>query len=392
MKRRQWLRWGCAHCAGLVGIGLASRALADSPASPAVNADWAVPDRFTRPKLDDEEGGLWALMDREETRLRRSPFRMREGKLEQYLLDVCCKLAGPHCPDIRVYALRQPSFNASMAPNGMMQVWSGLLLRVENEAQLAAVLGHEIGHYVQRHSLEQLRDMRARMGVVQFMSAFGVAGAIGQLATMAGASAYSREHERDADQIGILLMRRAGYDTREAHKIWTNLQVEQKANSGYSAPNTLFASHPATDERRETLARLSANDSGESFQAQYRAIIAPWRNTLLEDELKRSRPGESLALFNRLLEQEPGDPVLLHYRGEAYRLRADENDVHLALADYQAAIDSGNAPASTWRALGQTQLKLGQAQAGQQALHNYLNLAPQAPDSNLIKQMLQGTQ
>jgi predicted Zn-dependent protease len=329
-------------------------------------------------------------MDREETRLRRSPFRMRDAKLEQYLLDVCCKLAGNHCPDIRAYAIRQPYFNASMAPNGMMQVWSGLLLRVENEAQLAAVLGHEIGHYVQRHSLDQLRDVRARLGVAQFMSMFGLVGQLGGLAAMAGGMAYTRDHERDADQIGILLMRRAGYDTREAPKIWRNLQAEQKANPNFSTPNTLFASHPATEERQQTLARLSESDSGQTFESQYRAIVAPWRNSLLEDEIKRARPSETVALLNRLLEKEPGDPLLLHYRGEAYRLRAQDKDMDLALADYQAAIDSGKPQANTWRALGQARLKLGQEQAGHQALHNYLDLAPQAPDSNLIKQMLEG--
>lgn len=79
------------------------------------------------------------MMDREESRLRRSPFRLRDATLETYLSELACKLAGEHCPDMRVYPLRAPYFNASMAPNGMMQVWSGLLLRVENEAQLAAV-------------------------------------------------------------------------------------------------------------------------------------------------------------------------------------------------------------------------------------------------------------
>lgn len=387
MKRRDWLKWGCAHCVGLTGLTALNHAWAEDTANP-VGPDWNPPDRLPRPRLEDDEGGLWAMMDREETRLRRSPFRMREHGLEQYLLDVCCRLAGPHCADIRVYAMRQSAFNANMAPNGMMQVWSGLLLRVENEAQLAAVLGHEIGHYLQRHSLERLRDVRARMGVSQFMAAFGVVGLVGQLASVAGAAAYSRDHERDADQIGLVLMRRAGYDTREAHKIWTNLQAEQNANPDSSQPNALFASHPATEERRETLARLAAADSGELHQQRYRAMLAPWRTLLLEDELKRARPTESVALFNRLLENEPGDAVLLHYRGEAYRQRAGEQDMNLALADYQAAIDSGHAQPNTWRALGQAQLKLGQAQQAQQALHNYLNLAPGAPDSNLIKQLL----
>ena len=131
MKRRRWLQWGCAHCAALGGLAAAQTA-------------WEVPPRFARPDVASDEGGLWALMDREEARLRRSPFRMREEPLGRYLRDLACRLGASHCPDIHVYAVRTPFFNASMAPNGMMQVWSGLLLRMENEAQLAAILAHEI--------------------------------------------------------------------------------------------------------------------------------------------------------------------------------------------------------------------------------------------------------
>ena len=98
------------------------------------------------------------MMDREESRLRLSPFTLRDAQFTAYIQDIACRLGGEHCPDIRVYLMRTPFFNASMAPNGMMQVWTGLLLRVENEAQLAAVLGHEIGHYVARHSVDQLRE------------------------------------------------------------------------------------------------------------------------------------------------------------------------------------------------------------------------------------------
>ena len=192
-------------------------------------AEWAPPSRFTKPDLASDEGGLWAIMDREETRLRRSPFRMRDEALNKYLQDVVCRLAGDHCPDVRVYAVRTPFFNASMAPNGMMQVWSGLLLRMDNEAQLAAVLGHEIGHFLQRHSVERLRDMEARTAFGQFIGMFGVVGLVGQLATLAGAMAYSRDHEREADRIGLTLMRRAGYDPREAGKVWGNLLDELRA-------------------------------------------------------------------------------------------------------------------------------------------------------------------
>jgi predicted Zn-dependent protease len=100
-----------------------------------------VPPRFKRPASDTDEGGLWGLMDREETRLKRSPLTIQDKDLRAYLSDLVCRLSEGHCADIRVHPVRVPQFNAMMAPNGMMLVWSGLMLRVDNEAQLAAVLG-----------------------------------------------------------------------------------------------------------------------------------------------------------------------------------------------------------------------------------------------------------
>ncbi|HVE54757.1 MAG TPA: M48 family metalloprotease, partial [Ramlibacter sp.] len=139
--RRAFLRSACRHCAGWGGLASGAAWAQGLP-------DVALPARFTRPALDTDEGGLWALMDREETRLRRSPLVVRDEALTKYLRDLVCSLGGEHCTDVRVHVVRTAQFNASMAPNGSMQVWSGLLLRVDNEAQLAAVLGHELGHYL----------------------------------------------------------------------------------------------------------------------------------------------------------------------------------------------------------------------------------------------------
>src|SRR3546814_15865655 len=57
----------------------------------------------------------------------------------------------------RVYILREPTFNATMSPNGTLRAYSGLLLRVRSEAELAAVLGHEFGHFEKRSSLMQFK-------------------------------------------------------------------------------------------------------------------------------------------------------------------------------------------------------------------------------------------
>jgi predicted Zn-dependent protease len=137
-----------------------------------------------------------------------------------------------------------------MAPNGMMQVWTGLMLRVDNEAQLAAVLGHEIGHYLARHSVERLRDVKSRAAFGQFLGLLGVVGAIGQLGVLAGMMAYSRDHEREADRIGVILMRESGYEVSQAAQVWGNLLLETKAPPGGTQESVLFATH--STRRRPT--------------------------------------------------------------------------------------------------------------------------------------------
>jgi hypothetical protein len=103
VRRRAFLHAGCACGAALLP------ALAHAQ-------QWTSPPRFSRPETASDEGGLWAMMDREETRLRRSPFALRDPKLRGYVQDIACRLGGSHCPDIRVHLVRTPFFNASMAP------------------------------------------------------------------------------------------------------------------------------------------------------------------------------------------------------------------------------------------------------------------------------------
>jgi Zn-dependent protease with chaperone function len=385
MKRRALLRWGCAHCAVLGGAAWAQA----QPELP--NGDWAAPARFARPELGSDEGGLWALMDREETRLRRSPFRMREEPLAGYLTALACKLGGEHCADVRVYPVRTPYFNASMAPNGMMQVWSGLLLRVENEAQLAAVVGHEIGHYLRRHTLEMLRDLKSRSAFGAFLGLFGVVGLIGQIASIAGLMAFSRDNEREADRISVALLKKAGYDPREAGKVWGNLLDELKATPGadLGKDSVLFASHPPSDERRQTLESLAAGSQGRTGEAEYRAVLAPLRHGLLEDEIKRGRPHESVALISRLLDREAQSAELMYFRGEALLRRAQDGDSDLAMIDFQAALATGKAPAPTHRALGHLHKARNDIAATREAWQRYLDQAPGAPDAALIRQSLE---
>lgn len=383
----------------VLGCGCAALA---APGWRGALAQWIAPGRLARPEPATDEGGLWALMDREEQRLRRSGFLIRDKALQDYVTGIACRLAGDHCPDIRVYLVQTPFFNASMAPNGMMQVWSGLLLRVSNEAQLAAIIGHEIAHYMMRHSLERMRDAKSRSAFGQFfgvlLSAAGAggAGSVAQLALLAGMLAYSRDHEREADRIGLELMVRAGYAPLEASKVWGQLLEELKAGSAerdeYWSESVLFATHPPAEERQKALAAAAAAASGaaagQTGEEAYRIAIARHRSEFLAEELKRRRFGETRVMLERMLAALPGDGELQYSLGEAYRLRSGGEDLKLALDAYRKAESMQGTPAELFRSKGLVLRQLGEPDEAKAAFSRYLELKPAAPDGALIRTYL----
>lgn len=333
---------------------------------------------------ESDEAGLWAYMERQEQRLRRSPFLIRDEALHAYVNDIACRVAGEHCANVRLYLVRMPQFNATMAPNGMLQVWSGLLVRMTNEAQLAAIIGHEIGHYVARHGVQRLREAKNRTAVGQtaglaltFLGWAGVAvNSLAQLALSAGGMAYGREQEREADRIGLELMERAGYAPIEAARVWSQLFEE-----GAAEDSTLFASHPAAEERAQALAAAARAHEGYRGEEKYREMLAPHRAAFLRDELLRGRLGESLVLLGRL----PPDGEVLFYKGEAHRLRGELDQ---ALAAYHAAEAMPAAPAELYRSMGMVLRRLGEHADAARAFARYLELKPDASDAAMVRAYL----
>jgi predicted Zn-dependent protease len=374
-QRRRWLAWGCAHCVGW------------SSAAAAQDAPWLPPPRHARPDVATDEGGLWALMDREETRLRRSSFVVRDAAWRDYVAALACRLAGDHCPDVRVYTVRTPLFNASMAPNGMMQVWTGLLLRVENEAQLAAVLGHEIGHYLQRHSIERLRDAQSKSAFATLMVPLGLLGMVGQLSALASLQAFSREHEREADRIGIALMRAQKLDLHEAARVWSNLRAELSVgpDGDPAKRSVMLATHPGIEERQTQLEALAEGSDGDKGEAAYQARIEPLLWGLIEDELRRAQYDESIVLFERLGRVRASHGDLRWAAGEARRLRAKDDDIERALTDFTAALALDKPPPQAHRSLGFIYRQQGRKDEAAQALLRYLDALPAAPDAGLLK-------
>lgn len=385
LSRRRWLRqaagWGCAHCA-LFGAATPSQAQ-----SAAADPAWAAPPRHARPDVATDEGGLWAMMDREETRLRRSSFVVRDAAWREYVSGLACRLGEAHCTDTRVYTVRTPLFNAQMAPNGMMQIWTGLLLRVDNEAQLVSVIGHEIGHYLQRHSLERLRDAQTKSAVATLFAPFGLIGLAGQMAMIGGALAFSREQESEADRIGLALMKRSGHDPREAHKVWANVRAELSAGAGGDpAKRSVFwATHPGVEQRQQQLEQWAEGGSGFIGAAEFQARLDPLLWELLEDELKRAQYDESLVLLERHCQARPQRGDLRWFRAEARRLRDQDGDAALALADCDAALALDKAPPQAHRSAGLIHRQQGRKADALAAFERYLQALPGAPDAGLVQ-------
>jgi beta-barrel assembly-enhancing protease len=354
---------------------------------------FALPQRMLRPAAETEEGGLWSLMDREEAKLRRSRLVVRDEALGAYVRDIACRLGGEHCSDTRIYVVRSPYPNALMAPNGMMQVWSGLLLRASNEAQLAAVIGHELGHYLARHTLENQRDLKAKAAAATFAALFGAIGQLAQLGLLASMFSFNRDQERDADRMGIDLMAKAGYAPAESAAVWRNLLEEFKTNPDNkegSGGSVLFATHPAPAERQETLmARAQGPLADISKDAQthtqrYRTAMKQWRREFAKDDLELRRFAESESLYRRMIREDSEDADAYHFLAETLRTRARDGDAELALAQYEASAAKGGDFAERSRGHGLALRGLKRNADAVAQLRRYRELAPDAADAALI--------
>ena len=340
-------------------------------------------------------------VEKAENRTKTAGNRINNIALNRYLEEIVCRLVKDFCQDIRVYVIRVPVFNASMYPNGMMHIWSGLLLRVQNEAQLAAVLGHEIGHYLRRHSLQRFEKIRDTSNVLTFAQIGLAVAGIGQfgdlvtLGALAGLSSYSRDHEREADGFGLLFMAKAGYDPAEASNIWKRLVEEGKSDPAYKRPPIFQATHPQSTERMKVLEKLAnqiRTESSEKFEngrERYEKILLPMRGQFLRDELRLRKFKRLKILIDMLIKDGSNVGELYYFKGELYRVRNEEKDLKEALRWYKKSIEEGLFPDRVFRSMALVQRKLGNADEAILALKEYIRRNPAAEDIKLIKSLIE---
>lgn len=227
--------------------------------------------------------------------------------------------------------------NAWALPGGKIAINRGLLTVLENEAELAAVLGHEIVHAAARHSAQQMSRGQLVGAGAQILGALGQQSGYGQLAGAAaelGAGAwmarYSRGDELESDHYGIEYMVQAGYDPMGAVTLQEKfVALSQGREAGVL--DTLFASHPPSQERvnanrahaerlgrsgtlgeqryQQRIARLKRSEA--AYQAQDEAIKA----------LNNQDPKKALAELDKAVAIEPNEGQFWELRGHAWQMQ-----------------------------------------------------------------------
>ena len=354
-----------------------------------------------RPPEDTDEAGLWMALDESEMALQRSPLLIRDAGLNAYVKKLVCDLAGEYCRDIRVYIIRRPYFNASMAPNGVMQVWTGALLRSENEAQLGFVLGHEIGHFLHQHSIKQWRrtkDIMNALSILQLVAASaGTRDAydifdVSQLVAYASLYKYSRDAERESDTEGFERAVKLGYRADQGALLWQGLLAEDNARDR-NKPSGIFATHPATEERMTTLreaAEAFANAGSRTGEESYRSATEPFFSSWLDDEMGRRHYPQTIVLLDRLQERATGSHLAWvdYYRGELFRKRRAGGDDKRAIDAYRAAMRISGYPPIAHRDLGYMYRTIQQPALAASEWREYLKLKPDAADRATVEHYL----
>ncbi len=186
--------------------------------------------------------------------------------------------------DYKFYLLDDPMVNAFALPGGYIYVTRGLVAQANSEAELAAVLGHEIGHVTGRHSAERYsRGVVTSLGTMVLSAALDNASASQALGVGSNLfmKSYSRTQEHEADTLGIRYLARSGYNPRAMAAFLTALEAQTElerriAGQGGSGqvPNW-FSTHPVTGDRiQKTIAEAAAQQtSGEIKRDEYLRML-----------------------------------------------------------------------------------------------------------------------
>lgn len=310
---------------------------------------------------------------------------------------------------ITVKVIKDPTLNAFALPNGYIYIHTGMLAAIDNEAQLATLLGHEMTHILHRHAVKQFRSLTnksAFFAVLQAPLAYAggdLASLAAQVTFISSVYGFSRELEDEADDTGFAMIRTDGYDPAEAVKLFEHL--EQFIKDEELKLPFFFSTHPNVVARKKNYQKLIAKSPPAAATEQrvtgdmaYQPLTKP---VVLDNVMWCFQKGMFKTAerhIQNFLQRYPHEAAGYYLKGELFRQRQDfskkekkrdkTKDFPEALAAYEQAIalDQNWAPAYQGRAL--VYQKQGNIPEAKAAFKKYLEINPNVADKAYVENFL----
>lgn len=363
----------------------------------------------------EDEKSLWKEVEEVQKKLVNSSAIYPDKDLQNYVNGVLDKLvAGNEVnwgADIEAHVIYNSDFNAAMWPNGFMIVHTGLLAHLDNEAQLATILGHELTHFLHRHSLKsrnKLVNITAALGTIRVAAvgaAYGLAYngydpsgiddlhnaiALGFEGAYYG---YSRATEFDADEGGFDLVKERGYDVKEAKAAMENMLVATELVEKKGEIPYFYSSHPKTKLRIKNYSKfindLSKDVDLKSTISNGEQEYMNHIKNMLIDNLSLDIKKKNIKLAKRQIERYSkaySDDYKSLYYEAMILLREDKKDEAIEKLSKSKQLNSQHP--DTLKELGVLLYKKGDKDEAKDNFRNYLILQPDAKDADFIRRYL----
>ncbi len=323
----------------------------------------------------------------------------KDDTLELYLNEVLGKLATEQELDsfhLRARVLRSRSINAFATPHGTIYVCTGIMARMTSEAQLAALLAHELIHVLNHHSEKNLIRMKessqshaeARIGLGVLLGD-GISGAITGAALKSAVTGYSRDLEREADSLGLKRMMHAGYPAKEFLQLFKILQ-EHLISENIKEPY-FFSTHPLIEERianyysiiGKNTSDIAASDSAvDVFGMRAREVV------LYDARVNHAAGRPDLAGYQveRLLDMDTSDVQSLVLMGDIERQISPQSTESIRW--YKKALENDSLYPAALRGVAFVSYTLGQFGVAREYFEKYCQVVPDAFDIKMVKEYM----
>ena len=309
----------------------------------------------------------------EDLRVRQQYGSYDDAELQNYVKAIGQRLASAsHRPGLQYHFLvvDSPEVNSFALPGGYIYITRGIMAYLNSEAELAAVLGHELGHVTARHSVQQISAATAANvggSLLQILlPQIRNTGADSLVNLLGGAllSGYGREHELEADRLGAEYLARTGYDPQAMIKVVGVLKNQELFDAELAKAegreprryHGLFASHPDNDTRLQEVVREAARFTGSEKRVDREAFLKRMERLVFADS-----PEQGIVRKQQFFHSKLG--LALRFP-EGWRIRNTTQNVvatspdRTALVDLRSAGAAEGTPADVLRRL----LKLGGGQ------------------------------